>query len=97
MNDKTIKNLESLHNKILKSELCKEITEDEMKAFVELKDIAKKENDNYIKGIKDFTKWFFDNKYKDISKKEKCFLVGKDGIWVDAEEIFFDMLKTTSE
>ena len=40
MNDKTIKNLESLHNKILKSKLCEEITEDEMKAFVELKDIA---------------------------------------------------------
>lgn len=94
METKILKNLKSLHNKILNGKLRREFTEDEIKTFMELEDLAIKEINCYEKGIKDFVEWFFNNKYKSIATNENYLLVVKDGIWEDAVKIFLDMIKS---
>lgn len=93
METKILKNLKSLHNKILNGKLRKNFTKEEIETFMELEDLARKEISCYEKGIEDFVKWFFNNKYKSIATNENYLLVVKDGIWEDAVKIFLDMIK----
>lgn len=93
METKILKNLKSLHNKILNGKLRKNFTKEEIEAFMELEDLVIKGISCYEKGIKDFIEWFFNNKYKSIATNENYLLVVKDGIWEDAVKIFLDMIK----
>lgn len=93
METKILKNLKSLHNKILNGKLRKNFTKEEIETFMELEDLAIKGISCYEKGIKDFIEWFFNNKYKSIATDEDYLLVVKDGIWEDAVKIFLDMIK----